>query len=440
MTLIAYAIIELLLLCTLCSKGALAQDKSLDTVGLYYEWIYQFDEFCKEKDIQWWVTGRWAEAAKCASGWTPSLKRLSIGVRAGDLKKIQADSHSFKQIEGTLHRFNSRAKSYIKFRERTRYGRLKNIQSLVIDVEELELPTNLQKVSFGPLHLKAEQGLVHCYERDAFDFRIQNLSLELPEIYENPKCQTEYVKGEAAYDGRFQKFKAQSYAPARQVFEPEKIGEMYQLLALIDYLFFERDIKYWITDGTLLGAVRHGGYIPWDVDADLCCDVRHVKQIDKLKSEFTRRGLVFMKMNGERGEFVFYRIKWPKQTWLFVDIVPCKLDTEKGYYLPCQPIKRKQWHRCYRWFEKEVSPLLRVKLGPVTMNAPNDPLRYLFCHYGRYVLTKVDRNLWFNELRPKEDLYEFSYSPAKYRFVNPWFSIKDAVHDPFNLDSGGVAQ
>lgn len=41
------------------------------------------------------------------------------------------------------------------------------------------------------------------------------------------------------------------------------------LIAEVDRVCREHDIRYVISCGTLLGAVRHKGYIPWDDDADI---------------------------------------------------------------------------------------------------------------------------------------------------------------------------
>lgn len=51
-----------------------------------------------------------------------------------------------------------------------------------------------------------------------------------------------------------------------------------EILEYIDRICKKHDIKYWASSGTCLGAIRHGGFIPWDDDAD----------IEMLRSDYKR--------------------------------------------------------------------------------------------------------------------------------------------------------
>ena len=46
--------------------------------------------------------------------------------------------------------------------------------------------------------------------------------------------------------------------------------ELLELLLAFDKICSERDVRWWLDSGSLLGAVRHKGFIPWDDDLDVC--------------------------------------------------------------------------------------------------------------------------------------------------------------------------
>lgn len=45
--------------------------------------------------------------------------------------------------------------------------------------------------------------------------------------------------------------------------------KMVEILTAIDNVCEKHDIKWWLCYGTLLGAIRHNGFIPWDDDCDI---------------------------------------------------------------------------------------------------------------------------------------------------------------------------
>lgn len=65
---------------------------------------------------------------------------------------------------------------------------------------------------------------------------------------------------------------------------------MLEMLQSVDKICKENNITYWLSSGTCLGAVRHGGFIPWDDDVD----------IEMLKPDFCRFKKV-MKNNINKG-------------------------------------------------------------------------------------------------------------------------------------------
>lgn len=66
---------------------------------------------------------------------------------------------------------------------------------------------------------------------------------------------------------------------------------MLDILIEVDKICKRHNIPYWLEGGTLLGAVRHGGFIPWDDDLDISVlrkDMRKLKKalIAELPSQF----------------------------------------------------------------------------------------------------------------------------------------------------------
>lgn len=64
-------------------------------------------------------------------------------------------------------------------------------------------------------------------------------------------------------------------AALRERFSPEgsllrrQQERMLEMLLVLDEICKRHGIRYWLSSGTALGCVRHGGFIPWDDDMDV---------------------------------------------------------------------------------------------------------------------------------------------------------------------------
>ena len=56
-------------------------------------------------------------------------------------------------------------------------------------------------------------------------------------------------------------------------------NKQYELFCELDRICKKHNIKYYMAQGTLIGAVRHGGHIPWDDDMDIIIPYKELNRL-----------------------------------------------------------------------------------------------------------------------------------------------------------------
>lgn len=113
----------------------------------------------------------------------------------------------------------------------------------------------------------------------------------------------------------------------------EKHEIILEIMKDIDKFCRENDIPYTISAGTMLGAIRHGGFIPWDDDADLFM----------LREDFDRFVKIYKSpkyhlLFNTRGEKEFLASGYAKVSDPATRIEDNKTLTEYGVYVDIFPL------------------------------------------------------------------------------------------------------
>lgn len=190
---------------------------------------------------------------------------------------------------------------------------------------------------------------------------------------------------------------------------------MLDILKFFDEFCRKNDIKYWLSSGTVIGAVRHQGFIPWDDDVDVEMLRKDYLKLLKLLKE-TDRFVLQTKNNDEYYAFPYVKLrdkysyieehgydKYYKYHGAYIDI----LILEKSNHFMAHCYESIVW-RLICWGKRHEATYVRRKMFVLFKNIIYKSIsiaRFLFGWLPNNQLRHTYGSGYYNNVRYSEDIF-----------------------------------
>lgn len=140
-----------------------------------------------------------------------------------------------------------------------------------------------------------------------------------------------------------------------------------EMLIEVDRICKNNDIKYCIIAGTLLGAVRHGGYIPWDDDADIAMLRPEYEKFCKICEEDLDTDRFYLQTHFNTKEYRWGYGKLRRKDTQYIRKGQEHMNYDSGVFIDLFPLdnvpNNKKLRRCYAFLCTIIRKLLWSKVG-----------------------------------------------------------------------------
>ena len=134
---------------------------------------------------------------------------------------------------------------------------------------------------------------------------------------------------------------------------------MLEILLEVDKICKKHDIKYWLSSGTLIGAMRHNGFIPWDDDLDIEMMRSDYLRLMKVLPTELPEWLALQNNETDPNYFYFYAKVRDKRSRMLEQNGYDRMWKEQGIYIDIFPMEQHPvW--LHKLTEKTVGHMYKI--------------------------------------------------------------------------------
>ncbi len=172
----------------------------------------------------------------------------------------------------------------------------------------------------------------------------------------------------------------ENFTPINALTDYKSLKDNINLLQKFVIFTENNNLEYWAIGGTLLGAVRDKGMIPWDDDLDVSMIKSEVNKLLSLQNNLNEIGLGIVswfggyklyELNGK--EIAGLNYKYP-----FIDIFTM-IENKNGDFIYENEKTRSYWNDIY--YKNKTYPLVKYPFEDFYIYCPNNAIEFLNEHY-----------------------------------------------------------
>lgn len=200
-------------------------------------------------------------------------------------------------------------------------------------------------------------------------------------------------------------------------------------LKFLDKICRENNIRYFISSGTLLGAVRHKGYIPWDDDIDVILVIKDLKKLVDAVEKSDSNYSILSIANDDTCYYDEGAILYDKTTVCDINHFPLQLtagvyidifpliglpDSESEINSYVQEVKDAEMNMVNTLYDEEECNKAKIKLFELMQKYDYDKSNRAGHILGSYFMSESGPKQWFGRAIQMQFEDGFYNAPREY--------------------------